>query len=135
MIMYQNLPASCCNCRGSDVLLIRISTKIDVDLCVTFLNVQAGSIWEDLVNVITIHKLPVSSCNLTVVFSRSKSWRSSILTFVWPFWTFNLAQGQVTLWKCYLLSNWMHHVVTLQRYSPHQNLRQVRYWPLSDHLK
>ncbi len=68
------MPASCCNCTGSDVLLIRFSTKFDLDLCLTFLNFQAGSIWEDLANVITLHKLPVSSCNLIVVFCTSKSW-------------------------------------------------------------
>ncbi len=88
MIMHQNLPASCCNFTGSDVLLIRISTKFDVDLCVTFLNFQAGSIWEDLVNVITFHKLPVSSCNLIVVFSTSKSFTGLMLTFVPTFLNF-----------------------------------------------
>ncbi len=81
--MHQNLPASGSNCTGSNVLLIRISTRFDVDLCVTCLNFQTGSIWEDLVNVITLHKLLVSSCNLIVDFSSSKSWKSSILTFVW----------------------------------------------------
>ncbi len=69
MKMHQNLPASCCNFIGSDVLLIRISNKFALDLCVTFLNFQASSIWEDVVNVIALHKLPVSSCNLIVVFS------------------------------------------------------------------
>ncbi len=43
-----------------------------------FLNIQAGSIY--LVNVITLHKLPVSSCNLIVVFSTSKSWTSLMLS-------------------------------------------------------
>ncbi len=57
---------------GSNVLPIRISNKFDLDLCVTFINFQAGSIWEDLVNVITLRKLPVSSCNLIVVFCTSK---------------------------------------------------------------
>ncbi len=33
MIMPQNLSASCCNFTGSDVLLIRISAKFDVDIC------------------------------------------------------------------------------------------------------
>ncbi len=64
-IMHQYLPASCCNCSGNDVLLIRISNKFDLDLCVTFLNFQAGSIWEDLVNAITFCRLPVSCCNFT----------------------------------------------------------------------
>ncbi len=67
-IMHQNLPASYCNCSGSDVLLIRISTKFDLDLCVTFLNFQAGNIWKDLVNAITFRRLPVS-CNFTWMFS------------------------------------------------------------------
>ncbi len=53
MIMPQNLPASCCNCTGSDILLIRISAKFDLDLCVTFLNFQAGSVWKCLMNTIT----------------------------------------------------------------------------------
>ncbi len=69
MIKHQNLPASCCNCTGSDVLLIGISTKFDLDLCVTFINFQAGSIWEDLVNTITFRRLSVSCCNFTWMFS------------------------------------------------------------------
>ncbi len=68
MIMHQNLPASCCNCTGGDVLLIRISTKFDLDLCVTFLNFQAGIIWEDGVNAETFGRLPVS-CNFIRMFS------------------------------------------------------------------
>ncbi len=35
-IIPQNVSTSCCNFTGSDVLLIRISAKFDVDLCVTF---------------------------------------------------------------------------------------------------
>ncbi len=69
MIKHQNLSASCCNSTGSDVLLIRISTKFDLDLCVTFINFQASSIWEDLVNAITFRRLPVSCCNFTWMFS------------------------------------------------------------------
>ncbi len=83
------------NCTGSDVQLIRISAKFDVDLCVTFLNFQAGGVWKDLVNMVTLHKLLVSSCNLIVVFCTSKSWKGLTLTFVWPFWTFKLDQGQL----------------------------------------
>ncbi len=47
MFKWQHLAAPCeydnasefayCNFTGSDVLLIRISTKFDLDLCVTFL--------------------------------------------------------------------------------------------------
>ncbi len=55
---------------------IRISAKFDVDLCVTFLNFEVGSIWKDLMNAKTLHKLPVSSYNLIVLFSTSKSWTS-----------------------------------------------------------
>ncbi len=47
MIMLQNVPASCCNFTGSDVL-IRISAKFDVDLCVTFLNFQYNPKSNDL---------------------------------------------------------------------------------------
>ncbi len=67
-INLHRLPASC-NCTGSDVLLIRISTKFDLDLCVTFLNFKAGSIWEDIVNVITFRRLPISCCNFMWMFS------------------------------------------------------------------
>ncbi len=80
MIMPQNWPQSCYNCAGSDILLIRISAKFDLDYCVTFLNFQAGSIWKDFVNAITLYKLPVSSCNLIIVFSTSKSWK----IWCWP---------------------------------------------------
>ncbi len=95
-----------------------------------------------LVNVITSQVLLVWCCNLIVVFFTSIYWTSSILTFLWPFWTFRLAQGQVALWTQWLLRNRMHHVVTLlcrnclyrvvilQRYSSHQNLGRVRCWPL-----
>ncbi len=84
--------------------------------------------------MITLHKLPESSCNLIVVFSTLKSWMSYMLIFVWPFGTFKLAQGQVALRTHQFLSNCMHYFVTLLRYSPHQNLRQVWYWLLSDLL-
>ncbi len=67
------------------------SSEFQSCLILTFL---ALSIWEDLVNTITLHKLPVSSCYLIVVFSTSESRMSSMLIFVWPFWTFKLAQGQ-----------------------------------------
>ncbi len=57
MIMPQNSPSSCCNFIGSDLLLIRLSAKVDVDLCVTFLNFQYNPKSNDLVNVITPQKL------------------------------------------------------------------------------
>ncbi len=82
MIMAQNLPASCCNFTGSDVLLIRISAKFDVDLCVTFLNFQTSSQSSCLVNVITPQVLPIWCCNLKGMFSTSTYQTSSILTFV-----------------------------------------------------
>ncbi len=53
MIMPQNLPASCCNFSGSDVLLIIISAKFDVDVCVTFVTFQSNTKSNDLVNAIT----------------------------------------------------------------------------------
>ncbi len=68
-ITLHKLPVSFCNCTGSDVLLIRISTKFDLDFCVTFINFQAGSISEDLVNAITFRRLRVSCCNVTWMFS------------------------------------------------------------------
>ncbi len=48
MIMPQNVSASYCNFTGSDVLLIRISAKFDVDLCATFLNFQYNPKSNDL---------------------------------------------------------------------------------------
>ncbi len=62
VIMHQNLPASCCNFTGSDVL-IRISAKFDLDLCVTFKS-------NDLVNAITPQKLHahVPCCSFTGIF-------------------------------------------------------------------
>ncbi len=39
-ITPQNLPASCCNFTGSNVLHIKIFAKFDVDLFVTILNYQ-----------------------------------------------------------------------------------------------
>ncbi len=57
---------------------------------------RAGDI-QNLVNTITLCRLPVSCCNFTWMFSTYKSWTSSTLTFVWPFWTFKLAQGQAAL--------------------------------------
>ncbi len=98
--MPQNLPASFCSFTGSYVVLIRISAKLDVDLCVTFLNFQMDSIWKDLVNTITLHNLLVSSCSLTVVFSTSKSWTSSVFIFVWHFELSKLAHGHTTPVGC-----------------------------------
>ncbi len=71
MIMSQNLPASC-NFTGSDVLLIRISAKFDVDLCMTFLKFEACGIQKDLVNAITLHNLLTSSCSFTGSLSASR---------------------------------------------------------------
>ncbi len=71
MIMHQNLPASCCNLTGSDILCIIISAKFDVDLCVTFLNFQSDPKSNDLVNGITPQKLPC--CSFTGMVSASKS--------------------------------------------------------------
>ncbi len=45
-----NLPASWCNFKGSKVLNINISTKFDVDLCMTFMNFQFGPKIYDLIN-------------------------------------------------------------------------------------
>ncbi len=101
-------------------------------MCDLFLNFLVRSIWEDLVYTITLHKLPVSSCNLIVVFSTSKSRMSSMLIFVCPFLTYKLAQGQATLWKGSLCWNCQYRFIILQRYSPHQNLRWVWCWPLAD---
>ncbi len=58
----------------------------------------AGEKCPELVNAISLYKLTVSGCNFMVVFSKSKSWTTSMLTFVWQFWTFKLAQGQAVLW-------------------------------------
>ncbi len=69
MIMPQNLLSSCCNFIGSNVLLVRISAKFDVELCVTFLNFQYNPKSNDLVNAITPQKLHVPCCNFTGIFS------------------------------------------------------------------
>ncbi len=55
--MPQNLPSSCCDFTGNDLLLIRLSAMFDVDLCVTFLNFQYNPKSNDLVNEITPQKL------------------------------------------------------------------------------
>ncbi len=97
-IMYQNLPASCCKCSGSDVLFIRISTRFDLDLCVTFLPLSPYRLEGYCRCLGGRDKLCVSCCNFIGMFSTSKSRTSLTLTFVWPFWTFKVAHGQVTLW-------------------------------------
>ncbi len=66
--MPQNVSASCCNCTGSDVLLIRISAIFDVDLCVTFLYFQSNSKSNDLVNTIILQKLHVPCFSFTGFF-------------------------------------------------------------------
>ncbi len=65
MIITQNLPASC-NFTGNDVL-IRISAKFDVNLCVTFLNFQSNPESNDLVNAITPQKLHVPFSSFTCI--------------------------------------------------------------------
>ncbi len=69
MIMPQNLPTSCCNFTGRDVLFIRISAEFNVDLCVTFLNFQSNPKSNDLVNGIIPQKLHIPCCSFTGIFS------------------------------------------------------------------
>ncbi len=85
MIMPQNSPASCCNFTRSYVLLIRISAKFDVDLCVTFLNFQSKPKSNDLVNTIIPQKLHVPCCSFTGIFSTSEI---STTFYVDPYATF-----------------------------------------------
>ncbi len=72
MIMPQNLSPSCCKFIGSDVLLVRISAKFDVDLCVTFLNFQYNPKSNDFVNATTPQKLHVLCCSFTSIFFTSE---------------------------------------------------------------
>ncbi len=97
MIMPQNLPASCCNFIGSGVLLIRISAKFDVDLCVIILNFQSNPKSNDLVKAINTQKLYLPCCSFTGIFSTSESRPRFMLNFMQPFWTFSVAQGQAAL--------------------------------------
>ncbi len=83
--MPQNVSASCCNFTGSDVLLIRISAKFDLDLCVTFLTFQSNPKSSDLVNAITHQKLDVPCCSFTGIFATPEFQRSFMLIFMQPF--------------------------------------------------
>ncbi len=89
--------ASCCNFIGSDVLLIRISAKFDVDLGVTFLNFQYNPKSNDLVNAIITLKLHVACCSFTGVFSTSEFLPSFMLIFMQPFRTFSIVKGQAAV--------------------------------------
>ncbi len=122
--------ASCCNFIGSDVLLIRISAKLDVYLCVTFLNVQYNPKSNDLVNAIRTLKLHVACCSFTGVFSTSEFLPSFMLIFMQPFWTFSVVKSQAAMQTWYLLRICLHHVITLKRCSSHRTLGAVQYWPL-----
>ncbi len=85
MIMPQNVPASCCNFIGSNVLLIGISAKFDVELCVTFLNFRYNPKSNDLVNTITPQKLHVPYCSFTVIFYSSEFPPGFMLIFEFHF--------------------------------------------------
>ncbi len=95
MIMPQNLPESCIF-SGSDVL-IRISAKFDVVLCVTFLNFQSNAKSNDLVNAITPQKLNLPCCSFIGIFSALEFQPSFMLIFMQPFGTFSVAKGQAAL--------------------------------------
>ncbi len=82
MILPQNLPSSCCNIIGSDVILIRISDKFDVDLCVTFLNFQYNPKSSDLVNAITLQKLHVPCCSFIGIFFTANFYVDLYATFL-----------------------------------------------------
>ncbi len=62
---------------------------------------------------ITVHKLLVSSCSVTVVFFTSKFWTSSMLIFVWPFELSKLAQGQASFWTSPVLLVWCCNVMRM----------------------
>ncbi len=83
MIMPQNLPASCCNFTGTDVL-IKISAKFDVDLCLTFLNFQSNPKSNDLMNAMIPQKLHVPCCSFTSIFFASEFRPSFMLIFMQP---------------------------------------------------
>ncbi len=81
MMMPQNVPSSYCNVTGSDLLLVRLSAKFDVDLYVTFLNFQYNPKSNNFVNVITPQKLHVPHYSLQIFFSLP----IFILIFMQPF--------------------------------------------------
>ncbi len=100
-ITLQELPVSFCNFTE-----VFSTSKSQIISMLTFVwpfwpfklgHFQMAASWaggiRNPVTAITLHKLPVSSCNFIVVFSTSKSLKSLMLTFVWPLWTFKLAQG------------------------------------------
>ncbi len=102
------------NCGNDSVLCINIYMPVDnqkkthvdpefietleaVDIYIKQCNFR-NVVKKDLMNPITFHKLPVLSCNYIIVSSTLNSQMSSMLIFVWPFWTFKLVQGQAVLW-------------------------------------
>ncbi len=85
MIIPQNLPTSCCNFTGRDVLFIRISAEFDVDLCVTFLNFQSNPKSNDLVNGIISQKLHIPCCSFKGIFFHIRISQSFMLIFMHTF--------------------------------------------------
>ncbi len=99
-------------------------------------------------NAITPYESYASCFNFTGIFSTSKFEMSLTLTFVRPLWTDELAWGDVDICVIFFnfqsgpqsndlvnMMNCLLCVLILQRYSPHQNPRQVCGWPLSDLLE
>ncbi len=81
LITTPNLFASCCNFTRSNVNHIKMSTKFDVDLCVTFLNFQSTPKLNGFVNAITLQNVYAPCCSFTGMFSTPKSQRRLTLTF------------------------------------------------------
>ncbi len=123
MIMPQNVPASCCNFTGSDVLLIRISAMFDVDLCVTFLNFQSNPKSNNIVNVITPPNLHVS-CSFIRIFPHQKFY----LDFYANVLNFHCRSKSSYLVNMIISQNLP--LVTLQGCSSHRTLRTVQNWPV-----
>ncbi len=105
-IILEKLPISCHHFR----MIFSISTPWK-NLMLTFVwpfcpfklgqdqIMQMGGRQQHLVNTMCSTTLPASYCKLTEMFSTSPSWKSLTLTFVWPFWTFNLDLCQMAIWR------------------------------------
>ncbi len=81
--------------------------KFDVDLCITFLNVQSSPKSNVFVNMINLHELRAPCCIFTWMFSTPESQRSLTLTFLWTFSTFTLTDSQDAQWMWYIFRNYM----------------------------
>ncbi len=136
MRIFLNLPASCCNFTGRNVLHIKISAKFDVDFYVTFLNFQTSSMLSGLMNVIALQKLHAFIKTLQNCSPHPNLRQISTLTVVWPFRTAK-TNSRSHGWKavtpcehnnsleiaCFIL-------LLLLRCFPYENHKRIWHWPL-----